>query len=159
MIRINPTVSSSRNWATLLHANQTDKSGAPFIDHVERVVENLKKSFVDFTDDQLHAAYLHDVIEDCDVTKTDLLDKGYTDTVADTVELLTKPKDEMSNSDYAEWVKSIIDSANVDAVRVKFCDISDNFNSERLSLLTTVERDRLNKKYTEPYSMLLSAVL
>tara|TARA_B100000575_G_scaffold43605_1_gene31008 strand:- start:8060 stop:8539 length:480 start_codon:yes stop_codon:yes gene_type:complete len=159
VIRINPTVSSSRNWATLLHANQTDKLGAPFIDHVERVVENLKKSFVDFTDDQLHAAYLHDVIEDCGVTKADLLDKGYTDTVADTVELLTKPKDEMSNSDYAEWVKSIIDSANVDAVRVKFCDISDNLNNERLSLLATVDRDRLNKKYTEPFRMLLSAVL
>lgn len=153
-----PTLKESQNWAKILHADQRDKLGKPYIGHIERVVEHLRQSFVNFTDDQLHAAYLHDAMEDCGVTKSDLFDKGYKDTIVKTIELVTKPKEKMSNSDYEKWIRSMIASQNIDAIRVKFADMTDNFNKMRMSLLDAQERNKLNKKYAKPYRMLAEAV-
>ena len=56
------------------------------------------------------------------------------------------------------WIKQIIDSKDIDAIRVKFADMNDNFNKKRMSLLTTDERNKLNKKYARSYKMLVEAV-
>ena len=157
-MKSNPTLNDSRDWAKALHAVQTDKLGKPYIGHIERVVAHLQQHFVDFTEDQLHVAYLHDVIEDCGVTKSDFFDKGYKDKIVKTIELVTKPKGRMSNIDYEEWIRSLIASQNADAIRVKFSDMTDNFNKKRMSQLDTQERNKLNNKYARPYRMLVNAV-
>ena len=36
--------------------------------------------------------------------------------------------------------------------------MNDNFNNKRMSLLTTEERNKLNKKYAKSYRMLVEAV-
>ena len=58
-----PTLKDTQNWAKILHADQRDKLGKPYIGHIERVAAHLKQSFANFTDDQLHAAYLLSLIE------------------------------------------------------------------------------------------------
>ena len=154
-----PTLKDTQYWAKILHADQKDKLGKPYIGHIERVVAHLKQSFSNFTDDQLHAAYLHDAMEDCGVTKSDLFDKGYKDTIVKTIELVTKPKEKMSNSDCEEWIRSIIiASQNIDAIRVKFSDMSDNLNEERMSQLEVKERSKLQKKYLGAYRLLTEAL-
>ena len=153
-----PTLKDTQNWATVLHAGQKDKLGKPYISHIERVAVHLRQSFANFTDDQLHAAYLHDAMEDCGVTKSDLFDKGYKDTIVKTIELVTKPTEKMSNSDYEEWIRSIIASQNIDAIRVKFSDMSDNLNEKRMSQLEVKERSKLQKKYMGAYRLLTEAL-
>ena len=153
-----PTLNDTRDWAKVLHAAQTDKLGKPYIGHIDRVVANLERSFADVTDEQIHAAYLHDAMEDCGVTRNILFERGYSERVAQVIELVTKPKDKMSNKDYEDWVKQIIGSKDIDAIRVKFSDMTDNFNKKRLSQLDAQERNKLNKKYAKPYAMLVEAV-
>ena len=153
-----PTLKDTQNWAKILHADQKDKLGKPYIGHIERAAAHLKLSFANFTDDQLHAAYLHDAMEDCGVTKSDLFDKGYKDTIVKTIELVTKPREKMSDSDYEEWIRSIIASQNIDALRVKFSDMSDNLNEERMSQLEFKERSKLQKKYLGAYRFLTEAL-
>ena len=153
-----PTLRIAINQSYFNKADQKDKLGKPYIGHIERVVEHLRQSFVNFTDDQLHAAYLHDAMEDCGITKSDLFDKGYKDTIVKTIELVTKPREKMSNSDYEEWIRSIIASQNIDAIRVKFSDMSDNLNEERMSQLEVEERSKLQKKYLGAYRLLTEAL-
>jgi hypothetical protein len=50
--------------ARRLHAGQADKGGQPYIEHVERVARILVERFPDATPEQVHAALLHDVLED-----------------------------------------------------------------------------------------------
>ena len=64
----------------------------------------------------------------------------------------------MSNSDYEEWIRSIIASQNIDAIRVKFSDMSDNFNEVRMSQLKVEERGKLQKKYLGAYRLLTQAL-
>ena len=153
-----PSIKETLVWARGLHANQTDKLGKPYIGHIERVVANLERFFSDVTDKQIHAAYLHDAMEDCGVTRNILIARGYGERVVQVIELVTKPKDKMSNKDYEDWIKQIIDSKDIDAIRVKFADMNDNFNKKRMALLTTEERNKLNKKYAKSYRMLVEAV-
>ena len=153
-----PTLKDTQNWAKILHADQRDKLGKPYTGHIERVAAHLKLSFANFTDDQLHAAYLHDAMEDCGTTKSDLFERGYKYTIVKTIELVTKPREKMFNSDYEEWIRSIIASQNIDAIRVKFSDMSDNFNEERMSQLEVEERIKLQKKYLGAYSLLTQAL-
>ena len=86
-----PTLNDTRDWAKVLHAAQTDKLGKPYIGHIDRVVANLERSFADVTDEQIHAAYLHDAMEDCGVTRNILFERGYSERVAQVIELVTKP--------------------------------------------------------------------
>ena len=153
-----PSVKETLVWARELHANQTDKLGKPYIGHIERVVANLERFFADVTDKQIHAAYLHDAMEDCGVTRNILFERGYSEKVVQVIGLVTKPKDKMSNKDYEYWIKQIIDSKDIDAIRVKFADMNDNFNRKRMSLLTSEERNKLNKKYAKSYRMLEEVV-
>src|SRR5688500_12865840 len=56
--------------ATRAHAGQTDKSGAPYIGHPQRVADRLT------TPELKVVALLHDVLEDCDVTADELARAG-----------------------------------------------------------------------------------
>lgn len=65
------------SWVCKLHDGQVDKAGQPYIDHVLRVYEPVRETFPEAGKDALHAALLHDVIEDCDITADDLRKHHY----------------------------------------------------------------------------------
>ncbi len=75
------------NYAEAKHEGQYRKSGEPYVVHVLHVafiLANLRVSPV-----TIAAGFLHDVVEDCDVTKEELA-KEFTEEIATLVESVTK---------------------------------------------------------------------
>lgn len=81
-------VAAAKAIATIAHRFQTDKIGAPYIEHPRRVAGRLDDP------QQIAAAWLHDVIEDCGITADDLVKAGISQEVVAAVVLLTGVYDE-----------------------------------------------------------------
>lgn len=127
-------VELARRIATAAHAGRTDKAGRPYIAHPQRVAARL---------DDLQAravAWLHDVIEDTEVTAEDLRTQGVDDEIVAAVLLLTRTGDD--DTYYARI------AADPMAREVKLADIADNTDPVRTALLDPATRDRLAAKYT-----------
>ena len=79
-------------YATKAHAGQTRSDKTPYIAHPVRVAKNIelyKKSHN--IDALISAAYLHDTIEDTDLTK-EMISKIFNESIANNVEDLTRIK-------------------------------------------------------------------
>jgi (p)ppGpp synthase/HD superfamily hydrolase len=85
-----------------------------------------------------HAALLHDVVEDTNVTLQDLREMGYSDEVLDLVDLLTrrKPAGESHNA----YIERLVQSRSVKALHVKLADVYDNMSPARNRALPRHER-------------------
>jgi (p)ppGpp synthase/HD superfamily hydrolase len=72
------------------------------------------------------AAYLHDVIEDCGVTKEDIKAEGFTPLTAEIVEVVSRKKDE----NYLDFVVRIMNSGSISvgAIAVKLADLQHNMS-------------------------------
>jgi (p)ppGpp synthase/HD superfamily hydrolase len=113
--------------ARQFHAGHVDKAGRPRAEHVERVARRLLIMFPDATKDQVQAALLHDVLEDCDTTPVRLVLDGIEPEVVELVERLTR-QPEMP---YLDYVRAIVASGDVGAIRVKLADNMDNSDPGR----------------------------
>lgn len=123
------------------HEGQFDKSGQPYWHHPLRVMYRLGSHA---TDDERHAALLHDVIEDCPVTYDDLRARGYGAAVIEIVRLVSKdPHDGMTDR---EWTTAIAESGNFGAMRVKLADLADNLSPARLNALPPAMRG-IDRRY------------
>jgi (p)ppGpp synthase/HD superfamily hydrolase len=123
--------------AVQAHKGQSDKTGVPYIEHVNAVAEGL----VPFGDDELIAAgWLHDTLEDTDLTRRDLLDAGITERTVRIVEEVTN----RPGMSYLEKIDSIIDP---DAILVKVSDNAHNSRADRLEQLDQETFNRLSLKY------------
>ena len=72
--------------ATEAHAGQYRRDGTtPYIEHPAAVASRAPKS-----PESQAAAWLHDVLEDTELTRVELLDRGIPKSVVDAVEALTK---------------------------------------------------------------------
>lgn len=105
------------NIATTAHAGQLDRDGYPVILHP------LTVGLMGHTDEEKMAGFLHDVVEDTDVTCDDLLAHGIPTGVVNAVRLLTHEK----GTDYFDYVQKIIDSGNPIALQVKHNDLQHNY--------------------------------
>ena len=96
------------NAAVILHKNQMRKDGDDFIKHPLRVASEL--AALGLKDDVLLAtALLHDVIEDCDITSSELKEKyGIDKEVIKYIEVLSYEKNKTLESYYEEIAKSPI---------------------------------------------------
>lgn len=133
--------------ASIAHRGQTDKLGESYINHPARVAEAF-----DWLDEPVAhcAAWLHDVIEDSDITATDLRAAGVLPDIVDVVELMTRTAD-VSDDEYYLKIK-----AHTIAVAVKLADIADNEAQWRLGQLDAETRDRLAAKYAHAKEVLLA---
>ena len=126
------------------HAGIFRKSGEPYIHHlieVAYIIATLQGGPVTIT-----AALLHDVVEDVsDISFDDLKELGFSDSVVEIVRIVTK--DESMN--YHDWISTIIDTGNMDAIKVKYFDMMDNFNLDRLNKLDEKTKRYLISKYKE----------
>ena len=89
-------------YAEQKHAGQKRKDGKPYFTHVEAVANivnmdwfmliprEAQDNWGKCKDQVVAAAYLHDVIEDCGVTKQDLIDAGFSVMTAEIVDALSK---------------------------------------------------------------------
>ena len=144
---------------SVVFENKTDKSNKPYINHLLRVSDKLK-STVEKT-----AGLLHDIVEDTEVTFDDLIDMGFSNEIIDIIRLVTKDKiDDVSLSEeeklklYNDEIDKIISSQNMNAINVKYSDMSDNYNLDRLSELPPEKQQWFHKKYKIQLEKLRQAV-
>lgn len=137
-----PEVAAAKAIAVIAHRGQTDRIGVAYIEHSLRVAARLSDPR------EVAAAWLHDVIEDCNISAQDLLDAGISQDVVDAVLLLTRTEDVLKD----EYYKAI--RKNPIALAVKLADIADNTDERRTSQLEPDERERLAKKYREALAIL-----
>ncbi|MBL4804466.1 MAG: HD domain-containing protein [Alphaproteobacteria bacterium] len=140
------------SWVCKLHDGQVDKAGRPYVEHVLRVYEHVRETFPEASEDTLHAALLHDVIEDCDITADDLRQKYYSEETIEIVEAVTKNPDD--GLTYAERIESLAQRGPLGAVKVKLCDLMDNSDPERLKILPEEKAASLSKRYSRAIEVL-----
>lgn len=103
--------------ATAAHAEQTDRDGNPVILHA------LTVGLMGHTDEEKAAGFLHDVVEDSDLSFNDLLREGIPTGIVNALRLLTHE----AGTDYDAYIQRIICSANPIALQVKYNDLQHNF--------------------------------
>ena len=130
------------------HAGQVDKTGHAYITHPIRVAERVRQHDPAAVPGVIAAALLHDVLEDTDLTRADLISAGIPADVVDVVDAVTKRVGEPAEEYFAR-VRS--DSR---AVAVKRADIEDNTDPERTAQLDEDTRRRLASKYARSRQLL-----
>ena len=115
------------------HKNQKDKGGNPYINHPIKVAEMLE------TEDERAVAFLHDIVEDTDITLEHLREYGFPDVILDAVDAMTKKPYE----GYDGYIERL--SKNKLAVKVKIADMTHNSDITRISNPTEKDTDRINK--------------
>jgi len=107
-------INLARQIAITAHQGQFRRDKVtPYIKHVEAVANALEKRLQPI-------GWLHDVVEDTDITLEDLKNYGFPQYVIDGVDLMTHRKN-VTNMDY--WRNML---QNVDVVTVKIADIKYN---------------------------------
>ena len=123
-------VKKARLLATEAHKGQHRWGGEEYITHPEAVAAKVKKANDSiFGPDvvELSAAWLHDVVEDTDITLGNLLDAGFGYEIIRTVDDLTH-RDGEEYDDYLGRLKS-----NPAARHVKIADITHNLKRGPIS--------------------------
>ena len=133
------TVDDASQIAYVWHDGQLDKGGKPYIQHPERVALSVFQA--GGTEEQEMAAWLHDIIEDTDVTGEMLIAWSVPWDVLQMVHALTHQPNER-NSIYYERIRGV-----PDAVLVKLCDIWDNLDPTRMCYFDDATQQRLRNKY------------
>ena len=124
--------------ASIAHRGQVDKLGYDYIDHPARVSEAF-----DWLDEPVAhcAAWLHDVIEDCDISAADLIAAGILPEIVQVVELLTRTEN-IASQKYYELIQQ-----HPIARAVKLADIADNLAEWRFRKLDHKTQVTLSQKY------------
>jgi (p)ppGpp synthase/HD superfamily hydrolase len=138
------TLNRSIEIATKAHEGATDKYGAPYINHVTRVM-NMGE-----TVDEKIVGILHDVIEDTHWTFEDIEKEGFSKEVIDALKCVTKISE---NEDYSEFIHRV--KINPLAVKVKLNDLRDNMDIRRMPEVLESDLKRLNK-YLKAYNELIN---
>ena len=142
--RASDSIPNTRRWARLLHGDQKDKNGLPYVTHLDAVAKNLVR-FFGFDWELIVACYLHDTVEDVKdggfSIKT-IENEGYSDRTVYVVNVVTKRTSE-PNPDYTTRVIK----GGADPMKVKLADLYHNTDPERLALLSADKQKRLKEKY------------
>ena len=115
------------------HLGQVDKAGEDYIKHPEKVASFVK------TDEEKAVAYLHDIIEDTELTLEDLSEYGFSKEVIEAVNIITKKRGE----DYQSYLNSV--KKNKLARAVKLADLRHNSDLTRLAKVTEKDIKRKEK--------------
>jgi (p)ppGpp synthase/HD superfamily hydrolase len=127
------TLEKAIEIAAKAHAGQKRFNGEPYILHSLRVMVNVK------TLEEKIVAVLHDVVEDTNVTVSDLVDEGFSMDVYVAVSLLTHNK----HNSYEEYINRI--KWNDIARNVKIADMKDNIDILSIPDITIKDFNRLKK--------------
>ena len=98
------------------HEGQKDLDGNPAILHV------LSVGLMGETELEQKVGFLHDVVEDTDITIDDLRARGVEEEVLEAVDLLTHRE----GITYEDYVRNILNSGNQTAIQVKVNDLHQN---------------------------------
>ena len=115
------------------HKEQVDKTGLPYVFHPFHLAEQMNDEL------SVVCALLHDVVEDTDITLSDLTDMGYPDEVIEVLNLLTHEP----SVPYMDYVAKI--SENPIAKKVKIADLTHNSDNTRLDVIDEYAIKRCEK--------------
>lgn len=123
------TIEETLQIALDAHSGQKDLDGNPAVLHPIAV------GLMGGNDAEIKTGFLHDVVEDSDLTIDDLRRKGVDEEVLAALELLTHDK----KTDYFDYVRRIADSGNLTAIHTKINDLKHNLERGRRSYQRAVE--------------------
>lgn len=132
--------------AARLHTGQVDNAGRPYIEHLARVMLRVQAAGGDLI--QQIAALLHDAIEDGKASAEQLVWLGVPAAAIGLIVALTKRKGQ-GYEDYLAGVK-----ANPRALLIKWADLEDNRDPQRLAVLPEAVAQRLRLKYERAAQLL-----
>lgn len=147
-------IQNAKLIAKRLHKNQVDKSGVPYIRHVESVVRRLVEIFPDVPDFVIEAAWLHDTLEDCDIKVRYLCDKNVSYAAVDIVRELTFNSPDYEGMTYIDKIKTIASHPYV--AMIKLADNLDNSDPARTAALGS--DDMVRNRYAPARQILLNSL-
>lgn len=115
------------------HKDQVDKAGMPYVLHPLHVAEEMED------ETRTIVALLHDVVEDSDITFEKLSELGFSNTVIESLKLLTHDED----IDYFDYIQNI--GTNPISISVKLADLRHNSDLSRLDKITNEDILRVEK--------------
>ena len=122
---------------TTLFERDLDKGGMPYMLHILYVYKHVSSI------EEKVVALLHDVIEDKEVTKDDLLEVGFPEKIVKDVEILTRVKP----IEYKDYVDNIIINGSMESLHVKLADVENNMDISRIANPTVEDIDRVKRRY------------
>lgn len=126
---------------SILFSEKKDKAGVPYLRHLLDVSNRL-----DTLEDRT-IGLLHDVVEDIEGFHFSDLEKlGFSSSIVEAVRIVTR--DKMKKQSYHEWITEIINTGNVSAIAVKYADILDHLDPDKLNLLNSRKREYFLEKYS-----------
>lgn len=148
-----PTIHETIDFIKRAHAGQMTDGGEEYWTHPVAVMGLLPD---DVPDDVRHAAMLHDVIEDTNVTVADLRAAGYSDATIEIVQLVTRPTGP-DRQTYLDWIRSIAATGNVGAMQVKLADNQHNADPIRISMLPP-QKQSIGQRYQRSMRIIKAAL-
>jgi len=125
------------------HRGQFDKGGLPYATHPIHIADSMD------TEDECVVALLHDVLEDTELTVSDLQQWGITDRQIEAIKLLCHDE----SVPYLEYIQKI--QLNPIARKVKLADLKHNSDLSRLSTVTPQDIARV-EKYQKAIQILMA---
>ena len=116
------------------HAGTKDKGGKAYILHPISVMMRVE------TEEEKIVAILHDVVEDTDWTFDALRKEGFSETVIEALETVTKYSEEENYDDFIQ--RSL---KNDIGRKVKIADLRENLDITRIGELYPKDIERINK--------------
>jgi (p)ppGpp synthase/HD superfamily hydrolase len=131
-------IKKALDFARIAHEGQFRRDGKPYFTHVEAVANKVSTDWLSFTayigraelyehkHNVVAAGFLHDVIEDCGITKEQLLTAGFSVLTVEIVDALTKKEGET----YFDFIMRIHNGGpfREGVVAVKLADLWHNMN-------------------------------
>lgn len=105
------------------------------------------------------AAWLHDTLEDCNITENDLQKWGFSQNCITAIIAVTKPNND--KRPYDQVIDDIIETQNQTAILVKIADNMDNLNPHRVTELKRTNPNKskhLTTKYKKSLKKLCAAI-
>ena len=121
-------------YAHMAHDGQMDKGGHEYIEHLVAVAGGVE-------DELKVPALLHDILEDTNITYSELKDEFGVE-CADIVMILTRNEGES----YEEYIRRV--GLVRDAAIIKMADLKHNMDFTRLPKLTVKDFERVQKYHT-----------
>ena len=140
------TLAEVERLARTAHAEQTDKAGRPYAEHLAAVADGVRARGGDA--DQIAAAWLHDSVEDDALSEEWLTAAALSPRTKAIVRAVTKRPGEEPQA-YAGRIL-----ATPGALLVKQADLAHNADPARLAVLDEPTRKRLTEKYARMRALL-----
>jgi (p)ppGpp synthase/HD superfamily hydrolase len=144
----------ARDEVRVRHTGKTDKLGAPYHEHFERVADRLLRLFPAATRPQVEAALLHDALEPGGTTEANLEAIGVTPEALRILRHITLPTDGRS---YLQYIADLAATGDREAIEVKLADNLDA--TEYHSTRATTESRALMAETYDPSRLMLQDAL